>query len=317
MSSFRPMLRFSTVLSLTLAAGAVLAADPVFPPGSRIGLVPPANMKPARGVAGFQDPQTGAAIVTVEMPADAYPSVAAGFGEEALKAQGFTLRSRDTVKIAGADALLVSGTQNESGRAVPKVILLTADPTMTALVVAQSPVGASPADEERLRAALKTVALRPALSMDDQLKALPFRMGDLANFRPVRSMAGNSVLMTDGPSDAVRNAEQPVVIVAQSFAPAPISAEQRDSFARSALAQNALLKDIVFERAQGFRLGGADWHEIVAKAKDGHSDQPVIVLQSVRFSPDGYLRTLGVAKVEQRDEVMPRFRRIVDGLAPK
>lgn len=311
------MLRFSTILALTFAAGAALAADPVFPPGSRIGLVPPANMQPARGLAGFQDPQTGAAIIAVEMPAEAYPSIAAGFSEEALKAQGFTPTSRETVKIGSADALLVSGTQNESGRAVPKTVLLTADPTMTALVIAQSPVGASPAEEDKLRAALKTVALRPALSMDDQLKALPFRMGDMASFRPIRAMAGNSILLTDGPSDVVRNAEQPVVIVAQSFAPAPAGAEQRDAFARAALAQNALLKDIVFERAQGFRLGGADWHEIVAKAKDGQSDQPVIVLQSIRFSPDGYLRTLGVAKVEQRDEVMPRFRRIVDGLVPR
>jgi hypothetical protein len=251
------------------------------------------------------------------MPAEAYPSVAASFGDEALKTQGFTLTSRDKIKIGNADATLVSGTQNESGRAVPKTILLTADPTLTALVIAQSPVGAPAVEGERLRAALKTVALRPPLSMDEQLKALPFRLADLANFRPVRAMAGNSILLTDGPSDVVRNAEQPVVIVAQSFAPAPVAADQRDAFARAALGQNALLKDIVFERAQGFRLGGADWHESVAKAKDGHSDQPVIVLQSIRFSQDGYLRTLGVAKVDQRDDVMPRFRRIVDGLAPK
>jgi hypothetical protein len=312
------MLRSASALFLAvLAPVAALAADPVFPPGSRIGLVPPPDMKPARGVAGFQNPETGAAIVAVEMPAEAFPSVSAGFAEEALKTQGFTASSRDTFKIGKSDALLVSGTQTENGRAVPKVILLTADTGLTALVIAQLPVGAPAADEQKVKAALKTVALRPALSMDEQVKALPFRLGDLAGFRPVRAMAGNSILLTEGPNDVVRAADQPAVIVAQSFAPAPPGPEARDQFARAALVGNALLKDVTYERAQNFRLGGAEWHEIVAKAKDGQSDEPVIVLQSIRFAPDGYLRTLGVAKIGQRDDVMPRFRRVVDGLAPK
>lgn len=311
------MLRSLAAALLLLVPVVALAAGPVFPPGSRIGLVPPADMEPARGLAGFQNPHTGAAIVAIEMPAEAYPSVAAGFADEALKTQGFTLTSRETVKVGAADAILVSGTQNDGGRAIPKTVLLTADPSVTALVIAQLPVGAPEADQKLMRATLKTVALRPPLTMDEQIAVLPFKLGDMAGFRPVRAMAGSSILMTDGPNDAVRNAEQPVVIVAQSFAPAPAPAEQRDAFARAALAQNALLKEIVYERAQNFRLGGAEWNEIVAKAKDGQSDQPVIVLQSIRFAPDGYLRTLGVAKLADRDALMPRFRRVVDGLIPK
>jgi hypothetical protein len=114
----------------------------------------------------------------------------------------------------------------------------------------------------------------------------------------------------------VRQAEQPILIVAQSFAPAPPQ-EQRDAFARQALVANAFLTETVLERAQGFRQGGTDWHEIVAKAKDGHSGVPVIVLQTIRFAPEGYLRMVGVVKAEDRDAVMPRFRRVVDAVAPK
>ena len=40
------------------------AADPVFPGGSRIGLVPPDGMVPSRGITGFNDPKSGAAIDT-------------------------------------------------------------------------------------------------------------------------------------------------------------------------------------------------------------------------------------------------------------
>jgi hypothetical protein len=309
------MLRLTTLVLALVAASATFAASPVFPPGSRIGLVPPKDMKPARGVAGFQNSTTGAAIVIVEMPADAFQAIAAGFTDEALKGQGFTLKSRDKVTVGKSDAVLIAGEQNEGGRAMQKAVLLTSDPSVTALVIGQLPAGAPAATMDELKAALKTVALRPPLSVDQQVASLPFKVGDPAGFRPVRAMAGNALLMTDGPKDIVRDAEQPVMIVAQSFAPTPATPEQRDIFARQALVANSMLKETVLERAQGFRLGGVDWHEIVAKGKDGASEQPVIVLQTIRFSPEGYVRMLGVARQEKRDDVMPRFRRIVDGLA--
>ncbi len=311
------MLRLTTTLLALVAAAAAFAAEPVFPPGSRIGLVPPQSMKLARGIAGFQDPATGAAIVTMEMPAEAFQSVAAGFGDQALKSQGFALKSRDKVMIGKLEGTLVSGEQTENGRNVPKSVLLTGDGTLTALVIAQLPIGATQAARDQVNAALKTVALRAPLTTEQQVAALPFTLADPAGFRPVRAIAGNALLMTDGPKDVVRDAEQPIMIVAQSFAPGPTTPEQRDLFAKQALVANSMLKDTVYERAQGFRLGGADWHEIVAKGKDGASSQPVIVMQTIRFSSDGYLRMLGVAREEKRDDVMPRFRRIVDGVALK
>ncbi len=311
------MLRLTTIVLALVAASGAFAADPVFPPGSRIGLVPPKDMKPARGVAGFQNPTTGAAIVAIEMPAEAHPTIAAGFTDEALKGQGFTLKSRDKVSVGKSDGILIAGEQNDNGRMVPKAVLLTSDPTLTALVIGQLPSGAPPATLDEIKAALKTVALRPPLTVDQQVASLPFKVGDSAGFRPVRAMAGNALLMTDGPNDVVREAEQPVMIVAQSFAPGPATAEQRDAFARQALVANSMLKETVLERSQGFRLGGVDWHEIVAKAKDGVSEQPVIVMQTIRFTPEGYVRMLGVARQDKRDDVMPRFRRIVDGVAMK
>src|SRR3712207_4580771 len=107
------MLRISTILLAVTVAGAAFAADPIFPPGSRIGLVPPKNMKLARGVAGFQDLASGSAIVTMEMPPEAFSSISAGFTDEGLKAQGFTAKSRDSVKLGNREATLVSGEQTD------------------------------------------------------------------------------------------------------------------------------------------------------------------------------------------------------------
>lgn len=308
-------LLLSLVLLATLA-GPLGAAELVFPPGSRIGLVPPDDMQPARGLAGFRNPRTGAAILAVEMPPDAFPGLAAGFSDEALKAQGFALNQRETVQIAGGQAILVAGQQIEGDRMIPKVVLLTADPTMTVLMIGQLAPGASPAEIAVIETALKTVSVRPPLAMDEQLASLPFRIGEFAGFRTIRVMAGNSILLTDGPEDVIREADQPVLIVAQSFAPAP-SGPSRDVFARQALAANAFVKDVVIERSQAFRQGGTEWHEIVAKAIDSTSGAPVIVMQTIRFEPDSYIRSVGVVRTDQRDAILPRFRRIVDSAAEK
>ena len=48
-------------------------------------------MVPAKGMAGSATRKTGAAIIAIEMPPEAYPSLAASFTDEALKGQGFTL----------------------------------------------------------------------------------------------------------------------------------------------------------------------------------------------------------------------------------
>lgn len=308
--------RLACCFVVLLTSGVAYAADPVFPPGSRIGLVPPPDMVASDGIAGFRDPKNGSAIATIEMPAEAYPSLAASFADEALKAQGFTLKSRETLTIDNAAAFIVSGEQSQGGAVVPKSVLLAAAPGMTALVVAQSQPGASEADEAKLRDALRTVAFRAPLSIPEQLSALPFVLGDLADFRPVRVMAGNSLLLTAGPSDAVQAVEQPIMIIANSVA-APPPPEQRDAMARQLLGSNTFLSDTMLERSQSFRQGGADWHEIVATAKDGRSGVPVVVLQTIRFVPGGYVRMVGIVKPDQRDAMMPRFRRVVDGVGPK
>ena len=310
------MLRLLSFGLCLIAAGSAFAADRVFPRGSRIGLVPPADMDVQRGLTGFRNVRTGASILAIEMPPDAFPSLAATLSDDALKMQGFALKGRDAPTIGSTKAILVTGEQTDNGRTVQKTLLLAADPGMTALVVGQLPQGASPQDLASLEAALKTVAFRSPLTIDEQVASLPFRIGDIAGFRPIRAMAGNSILLTDGPSDVIREAAQPVLIVAQSFGPPP-AVEQREAFARQALISNNFIKDAVIERSQPFRQAGGDWHEIVAKAKEMGSGMPVVVMQTIRFDRDGYMRSIGIVRAEDRDGTLPRFRKLVDSIRPE
>jgi len=62
---------FGALAVMALTAAPALAADPVFPVGSRLGLVPPAGFVPSTKFIGFENPQASAAILLVAMPAEA------------------------------------------------------------------------------------------------------------------------------------------------------------------------------------------------------------------------------------------------------
>ena len=170
--------------------------------------------------------------------------------------------------------------------------------------------------EAQMREALKSVALRGPVSLEEQVSALPFRIGDKAGFRPVRVIVGQlGPVHATGRRTSIKAVEQPIVIVAASLNAAAPCRRQRDQFARAALNSNQILKDIKVERSESFRFKGQDWHEIVAKAVEAESGQPIIVMQTIRFEPDRYVRMVGLSRVEQRDRepaALPQRHRQVD-----
>ena len=292
---------------------AAYAAEPVFPPASRIGIVPPKDMTVSKRFSGFESEEKAAAINLVEMPAEAYDSVVKGFTKDALKRQGLNETSRENLKLGEKSGVLIGGTMTGpvQGR---KWMMAVKDRDITALVIAQVRGGQDGYTEAQIRDALKSVSLRAPVAIEEQISALPFRLGEKAGFRPVRVMSGNSVLFTDGPLDTIKGVEQPIIIMAASLNVPPPGAEQRNQFARAALNSNQILKDIKIERSEAFRFRGQDWHEIVAKATEADSGQPVIVMQTIRFDSDRYVRMVGLTRVEQRDQNLRRFRSVIDGV---
>jgi hypothetical protein len=296
-----------------LSCQAALAAEPVFPPASRVGIVPPQNMVLSKRFTGFENEERAAAITIAEMPPAAYDQLVAGLTKEALKHQGIDVKARETVKVGDKTGILVAGamTGPVKGR---KWVLAVKGKDMTALLIAQVQGGQDGYSEEQMRSALKSVSLRGPISLEEQVSALPFRIGDKAGFRPVRVLSGNSVLYTDGPNDTIKAMEQPVAIMAVSLQPPPPPGERREQFARAALNSNQFLRDVVFERSESFRFKGQDWHEIVARAKDAPSGEPIVVMQTIRFEPDRYVRMVGLVRDGDRDKTLPRFRTIIDSV---
>src|SRR5262249_51238331 len=55
------------------------AADPVFPPGARVGMVPLVGLNRAKSFIGFETEDQGVKVVIADLPAEAYTEVSNAF----------------------------------------------------------------------------------------------------------------------------------------------------------------------------------------------------------------------------------------------
>src|SRR5258707_15790064 len=73
-------LRYLAAVALTIAATcSAFAADPVFPPGARVGMVPLVGLGKAKSFVGFETEDQGVKVLVTDLPAEAYGEVANAF----------------------------------------------------------------------------------------------------------------------------------------------------------------------------------------------------------------------------------------------
>jgi hypothetical protein len=307
---------FAALAGLLLALPA-LAADPVFPVNSRIGLVPPPGFTPSTKFSGFENAQASAAILLAELPAEAYADIEKGFTDEALKARGMTVQSRQPLTFKDGRGFVIAG-PIEAGGAKRHDTLMVANLTGLTTVVSVQMIEASRATltDDVLRAALQTLAVRKEVPPSERLAVLPYKIGDLAGFRIVRSSQNGVAILTDGPSDEVAAVEQSFMLTAVVPGEAP-KAEDRDTFARRVFSTAPGIKDIRITRAEPLRIGQAQGFEIVAEAKDAQSGTDVNTVQWLRFGQTGHLQIFAIARRTAWSSVFPRLRAIRDSIEPR
>ncbi|TCT04309.1 hypothetical protein [Aquabacter spiritensis] len=304
--------------ALVLSGGLAAAADPVFPKGSTVGLVPPVGMVESHAFSGFQDAATQSSILIVEMPPQAYEQVAAGFTDAALATKGITVESRGTLALGDpalkdAKTLLVTGRQQAGSLAARKWVLLAGTDQATALVTIQVPVGTGDAlTDEKVRETLATLAFRPPPSAEDLLATLPFRLGDRSGFRLVKVVGNSAAILTDGPKDVIDGAEQPIFVA--GVAAGNPREDDRRQFALRALSSVPGVKDMRIERAEAMRIAGQPGFEILADGKDMGGQDDVKIVQWLRFGQNAHLRMVAIVKTGDFPEIYPRLRAIRDGV---
>jgi hypothetical protein len=301
------------IASLMLALPA-LAADPVFPVNSRVGLVPPPGFTPSTKFPGFENQQANAAILFVELPAEAYADLEKGFTDEALKARGMTVQSRQPISVTDGRAFVVAGPTEAGGQKRHDTVMVANLSGLAAIVSVQM-IEASRATltDDVLRTALQTLAVRKDVPASERLAVLPYKIGNLAGFRIIRSAPNGVAILTDGPNDDVAAVEQPFLLTAVVPGEAP-KPQDRDTFARRVFSTAPGIKDIKITRAESLRMGQAQGYEIVAEAKDMRSGTEVNTVQWLRFGQTGHLQIFAIARRTAWNSVFPRLRQIRDSI---
>jgi hypothetical protein len=312
-----PLLLLALVLFGAVPAGVVPAAaeDPMFPPGSRVGLVPPPGFVMSKAFSGFLDPEKNALILITELPASAYDDLDDRVADDQLRLQGVTVEARERMALATGPGFLVTGHQEAGGQTFRRWILFGSTHDFTAIVSVQVPDAAKDAyPDPTMRAALATFAIRTTAPVEEQLGGLPFMLRELAGFRVVRVVSGSAALLTDGPADTLELAVQPLLLIAAAPGTVPAQPGDRDRFARGVLAETPGIKDIRLVRSEPLRIGGQQGHEILAEAKDVKTNGEVMVAQWLRFGASGHLRVLGMARKDGWAEIFARLRAVRDGI---
>ncbi len=330
--SFRPVNRLPSVRLLAARAvmmGAVLAAllgtppkpaaaaNAVFPIGSRLGLVPPPGLNPARSFSGFEDTQNSVFIRLVGLPGSAFPEIEKTMTNEALKKQGMTVEKRESVPLGGGNAILAVVRQDTTAGRVRKWLLIAPIDGLTALVsLEMSAKPPAPYTDAVIRSALTSLASRSSVPDEEQLALVPFKMGDVGGMRLVRVVPGVAAQYTDGPQDTLEATEQPHLVIAATPG-GPQQPADRDKFARSAFSGLPPFKDVRIVNSEPMRIGGQPGHEVRAQGKDPQTGQNIEIVQWLRFGTGAYLRILAFAPAGKWNDAFTRFRAVRDGLEPR
>ncbi|MEP2101472.1 MAG: hypothetical protein ABJP02_02460 [Parasphingorhabdus sp.] len=281
-------------LSVPASAGTV-----VFPGNGAVGLEPPGAMTVADSFAGFRDSAEGASILVAEFPREAYAEIAPQFNAETLSARMTVNGAVQKLTLPGdVEALLVTGVQEQQGISYRKWVMIARGADITAMITVQIPGTSEAYSDEQVRAALNSVRFQPRGSLEEEISRLPFTVTERADFRAVRTLVGSGLLLTDGPKDIVKDASQPLVIIASSLGTNPavgaLSEDQRMQLALNAL-KGLPVKDVQVESTDVEEDGDV---LIAGKGKD-EDGRAISLRQIMRFSSTGHVRTVCIFTAEQ------------------
>lgn len=297
-------------LSLSFTAH---AADAVYPPGVRVGLVPPAGLSVAKEFLGFESDDKDVKFGVAELPPEAFATVETAFKDGKATANGAKV---EPFKTSIGDAFITVESRKEGDTSFKTYSLIAKGEKFTGYVIAQVREGAAKMSDDDVRKVLATVALRTDVPAQEQLALLPFKVGELSGFKTVKMLAmRQSVLLTDGTEDTTLDGA-PYMIIGTIQA-TPATNDDRGRFAEQVARAIPGLRNARVTGNEPMRIDGTQGYETRIEAVAGKDDTPVTVVQWIRFGSGSSLRIIASATKDEWTKAFPRFRAVRDGIGPK
>src|SRR6266568_1343595 len=189
----KPVRHLAAVALVVAATCSAFAADPVFPPGGRVGMTPLVGLVKAKSFIGFETEDQGVKVLVTDLPAEAYGEVANAFKANPGGTGGVKPESIETA--AGLAYYTVENAR-DGASSVRRYSMILPGPTFSGYVAVQVPENASKIyTDDAVRQMFATAEIRSEVPVDEQLGLMPFKMGELSNFRNVRTLAPGAALI--------------------------------------------------------------------------------------------------------------------------
>jgi len=164
-------------------------------PGTKYSMIPPEGFILSTNFSGFQNNETGASIMVMDIPTS-YSSLVSGFTKEALKTKGMNLLSKENVRYKNSDAMLFKVSQQANGINYLKQILLFGDKKITVMVNGIYPEQSKDSGNE-IKKSLFTIERNEKL-VEKPLESVNFSINvDGTDYKLVKSLAGSLLYSED------------------------------------------------------------------------------------------------------------------------
>ena len=301
-----------TAVVFSIAASPAFAADPVFLPGVRVGMVLMEGFMPAKDFVGFETADHGAKILIAELPVAAYTEV-----DTALKSNPAGLGS---VKPEGLDttagkAYYTAESAKDGADNVRRYSMIVPGETFSGYVAVQIADNlAKTYSDDSVRQMFATAVVRKEVPLEEQLALMPFKITELSGFKNARTFApGAAIILADGNEEA--GIESAPFMVISLIGSAPESVDDRGRFAQQSATQIPGLRDGHITMSEPVRIDSVPGFETRIDATSGKANTPVTVVQWLRFGAgNSALRIIASAPRDEWTKAFPRFRAVRDGI---
>jgi hypothetical protein len=306
-------LLFAVALFVTAICPA-FAADPIFPPGMRVGMTPLVGLIRAKSFVGFETEDQSVKVLVTELPAEAYGEVMNAFKANPGGTSGIRPESIET---AAGLAYYTAESAKDGATNVRRYSMILPGGTFSGYVAVQVPENATKIySDDAVRQMFASAVIRKEVPVEEQLGLIPFKISELSDFKNVRTLApGAAIILADG--DEVTGFEPKPFMVIGVIGATPAQPEDRGRFAQQAATTIPGVRDARITMSEPIRIDGMPGYETRIDATSGKDNTAVSVVQWLRFGGPSSLRIIGSAPREQWPKAFPRFRAVRDGIQPR
>jgi len=288
------------------------AADAIFPPGQRVGLIPPAGLSVAKSFPGFETEDHGVKVLVTELPANAYLDVV-----NTVKTNAAAAIRPESIQTGAGLGYYTAESARDGTANVRRYSMILSGGTFSGYVAVQVPENATKIfSDDAVRQMFATAVVRKDVPIEEQISLMPFNVTDLGHFKNVRTLAPSAALVLADGDEATGFEPAPFMVIGLITATPPEPAD-RGRFAQEAATTIPGVREARITMSEPIRIDGQPAYETRIDAISGKDNIPVTVVQWLRFGGPRMLRVIGSSPRDQWSSAFPRFRAVRDAIQPR